>query len=75
MGLIQHSPMAFLLWACIVASAQAPLVLRHAEQLQHIDPNVVGSYTHSQLGLYFVGQWLGVGEAPNEKGLFYNGLQ
>ena len=74
MELIQHTIVSFLLWVCFSVQAQAPLVLRYAEQMQHIDPNVVGSYSHSQLGLYFVSQWLGVDESPNEKGLFFNTL-
>ena len=72
MELKQHTILALLFWACFTASAQVPLVLRYAEQLQHIDPNVVGSYTHSQLGLYFARQWLGIDGAPNERGLFFN---
>lgn len=41
MELIQHTIVSFLLWVCFSVQAQAPLVLRYAEQMQHIDPNVV----------------------------------
>jgi len=71
---MNHTALLFLFLIGFYGTAQAPLVLRFAEHLQQIDPNVVGKYTQSQVGLYFTGQWLGIDAAPNEKGFFFNGF-
>ena len=71
MGIIKKILAATLL-LCGPTMAQEPYVLRFAEQLQQIDPTQVGTYSQSQMGLYFVGQWIGIDQAPEEKGLVFN---
>ena len=73
MGIIKKILAATLL-LCGPAMAQEPYVLRFAEQLQQIDPTQVGTYPQSQMGLYFVGQWIGIDQAPEEKGFWFNKL-